>query len=115
MLREQPQRGHIGLPSSKIHPIDRAASDKTVFGQGQSRQRSANGPAPASFNHDLCGVFHNRSDLPPPREVVTAALMGDPKPGRTVPVIEDGPGWGEQRQAPIYLTFKDLHRGMEEA
>lgn len=114
MLREHPNRRHIGLPSSKISSLGRDVRDTTVFGRGQSASRSVNGPS-ANFNVELCGVFHNRRDLPPPREVVTAALMGDPKPDRVMPDIEDTPGWGEQRQAPIYLTFKDLRRGMEEA
>lgn len=95
-----------------------ADSYKTVvFDKGRSNPPHANNDAGHSFNFSVFGVFQNRSDLAPARAVVTGHLMGDPQPGRPMPT--DEPAVARRRDPetgnPIYLTFKDLRRGMEEA
>lgn len=88
----------------------REANTAVIFDKGRSASKNPESDLGFNYNHALFGVFHNRPDLKPATRVVTAALMGDPTPGRRVPVIE-----ADEQPAPIYLTFKDLRRGMEEA
>lgn len=53
-------------------------------------------------------------EAPPPREVVTAKLLGDPAPDRVVPDIPDaiGSGGSTAVPAPIYLTFREYEAAL---
>lgn len=60
------------------------ANGRSVFGSRRSL------PRPLGGNNDKDLLFRTTlRDKIPPREVVTARLMGDPTPGRYVPEIEN--------------------------
>lgn len=58
------------------------ANGRSVFGSNRGREKPLGGRTDQSF------LFRTTSrDKTPPKEVVTAKLMGDPVPGRYVPEI----------------------------
>lgn len=90
----------------------RSAKNRSVFGSGraQSKNPDVAGGAASAVGVPI-GTFRRtlkEREAPPPREIVTGKLMGDPEPGRIVPEIPARPGSGcPQAASPIYLTFRE--------
>lgn len=87
---------------------------RTVFDGGQPVRRPS---APIGLGQSGSSdglIFRNTErDRQPPSKVVTAALLGDPTPGRVIPPGADyglrrsttGPDAHLREPAPIHLTF----------
>ena len=90
----------------------RPVKDRSVFGRGRGLAKNPEvGSGVAALGGVPIGTFRRtlkEREAPPPREIVTGKLMGDPEPGRVVPEIPEAPGSGcVQPPAPIYLTFRE--------
>lgn len=90
----------------------RRPKNRGVFGRGRgSGADEVMGSTGLALGGVPIGTFRRtlkEREAPPPREVVTAKLLGDPDPNRVVPDIPDEPGSGNAPRPSVNLTFRDL-------
>lgn len=103
-------RDRANMPSRR-REHDAAGNKRVLPVFDRARAESINPEARTGLNGATGSIFgtFRETRRRPPREVVTAKLLGDPSVDRVVPSIADDPDpRGRNQPAPVYLTFSAM-------